>query len=135
MFKISRRINYGLQMMIYLANSDQPKVPTADIAEALNLPLPFLHQIGNTLTRQGLVQAVPGPRGGMRLGKKAEDITLLEIYESIEDKFDKIAVEDDETDNVSKEQKVAAKTFQTFGEGISKMLSDVKLSDLAEQAK
>ncbi len=68
MFRISRRLDYGVQLMVALANEDKntPK-PTAQLAESLNIPLPFLHQIGHTLMQAGLIKASPGPRGGLRL--------------------------------------------------------------------
>ncbi len=85
MFRISRRLDYGVQLMVALANEDPttPK-PTAKLAESLNIPLPFLHQIGHTLMQAGLIKASPGPRGGLRLNQEPEEITLLKIAESLE---------------------------------------------------
>jgi len=42
MFKISRRLDYGLQLLIALAakNSDQ-LTPSAQLSEQLTIPLPF----------------------------------------------------------------------------------------------
>jgi Rrf2 family protein len=36
------------------------------------------------LSRAGLVVSVPGPRGGFRLARPLEDITLLDVVEAIE---------------------------------------------------
>lgn len=85
MFRISRRLDYGVQLMVALANEDKntPK-PTARLAESLDIPLPFLHQIGHTLMQAGLIKASPGPRGGLRLNQDPEEITLLRIAESLE---------------------------------------------------
>jgi Rrf2 family protein len=85
MFKISRRLDYGLQLMIALAakNSDRP-TPSAQLSEQLIIPLPFLHQIAHTLMQSGLIKASPGPRGGLRLNQPAEAITVLKIAEVLE---------------------------------------------------
>ncbi len=85
MFRISRRLDYGVQLMVALANEDKntPK-PTAKLAESLNIPLPFLHQIGHTLMQAGLIKASPGPRGGLRLNQEPNEITLLRISEALE---------------------------------------------------
>ena len=85
MFRISRRLDYGLQLMIALAQeSDTRAQATAVLAEKLLIPLPFLHQIGRSLIQGRLIKATPGPHGGLRLNLPAEDITLLQIVETLE---------------------------------------------------
>ena len=85
MFRISRRLDYGLQLMIALANDPQSKPQsTASLAEKLQIPLPFLHQIGHMLMQAGLNKASPGPHGGVRLNKPVESITVLQIVEVLE---------------------------------------------------
>lgn len=85
MFRISKRLDYGLQVMIALTNSNssQPQ-PSAQLSEQLGIPLPFLHQIAHTLMQSGLIKASPGPRGGLRLGLPAENISVLKIAEVLE---------------------------------------------------
>lgn len=85
MFRISRRLDYGLQLMIALAQETENKAQaTAVLAEKLQIPLPFLHQIGRSLIQGRLVKATPGPHGGLRLNLPAEEITLLQIVETLE---------------------------------------------------
>ncbi len=50
----------------------------------MQIPLPFLHQIGRSLIQGRLIKATPGPHGGLRLNLPAEDITLLQIVETLE---------------------------------------------------
>jgi Rrf2 family protein len=85
MFRISRKLDYGLQLMICLASAEgSAPQSTASLAEKLQMPLPFLHQIGHGLMQAGLVKASPGPRGGLRLNQPAENITILMIVETLE---------------------------------------------------
>ena len=85
MFRISRRLDYGLQLMIALAQeTDNRAQATAVLAEKLQIPLPFLHQIGRSLIQGRLIKATPGPHGGLRLNLPAEEITLLQIVETLE---------------------------------------------------
>jgi len=85
MFRISRRLDYGLQLMIALAsNTENKSQATAILAEKLQIPLPFLHQIGRSLIQGRLIKATPGPHGGLRLNVPAEEITLLQIVETLE---------------------------------------------------
>ena len=72
MFKISRRLDYGLQLMIALAADTEGRPqPSAQLAKKLQIPLPFLHQIAHTLMQSGLIKASPGPRGGLRINPPA----------------------------------------------------------------
>jgi len=85
MFRISRRLDYGLQLMIALAQEPENKAQaTATLAERLQIPLPFLHQIGRSLIQGRLIKATPGPHGGLRLNLAAEEISLLQIVETLE---------------------------------------------------
>jgi Rrf2 family protein len=85
MFRISRRLDYGLQLMIALANDAENRPQsTASLAEKLQIPLPFLHQIGHMLMQAGLIKASPGPHGGIRLNRIAESISALQIVEVLE---------------------------------------------------
>ena len=85
MFRISRRLDYGLQLMIALAQEFENRAQaTAVLAEKLQIPLPFLHQIGRSLIQGRLIKATPGPHGGLRLNLAADEITLLQIVETLE---------------------------------------------------
>jgi len=85
MFRISRRLDYGLQLMITLAEDPENNpIATATLAEKLSIPLPFLHQIGHTLMQTGLIKATPGPKGGLRLNQAADEISILRISEALE---------------------------------------------------
>src|SRR5512145_826129 len=85
MFRISRRLDYGLQLMIALASEPENRAQaTANLADKLQIPLPFLHQIGRSLIQGRLIKATPGPHGGLRLNLAAEEITLLQIVETLE---------------------------------------------------
>ncbi len=85
MFRISRRLDYGLQLMIALAQEpDNRAQATAVLAEKLQIPLPFLHQISRSLIQGRLIKATPGPHGGLRLNLPADEISLMQIVETLE---------------------------------------------------
>ncbi len=85
MFRISRRLDYGIQLMIALAGENDSKPQsTASLAKKLSIPLPFLHQISHSLMQAGFIKATPGPRGGVRLNQPASSITARQIVEALE---------------------------------------------------
>ncbi len=89
MQKISEAASMGLHAMVYLAGSTDRIVTTQEMAEKLNVSKDHLSKVLQRLTRARLVKSVRGPKGGFVLGKSADKITLLEIYEVIEGKLEK----------------------------------------------
>ena len=66
--RISRKIDYGLRAMIYLASIPQDAVvPFREIARQMDVPEDFLAKILKTLVDQGLVRSTRGPHGGYAL--------------------------------------------------------------------
>lgn len=85
MFRVSRRVDYGLRLLMALAeNPDMRPQATALLAEKLDIPLAFLHQIGRSLIQAGLIKAAPGPGGGLRLNRSPEEISLRQVLEVLE---------------------------------------------------
>ncbi len=83
--KVSRKIEYGLRAMIYLASmAPGAVVPFREIARAMEIPQDFLAQILKTLVNAGVVQSLRGAHGGYRLGRKAEAISFLDVIEAVE---------------------------------------------------
>src|ERR1700722_19874668 len=83
--QISRKIDYALRAMIYLASIPLDRVaPFREIAKSMETPEDFLAKILKTLANNGLVQSTRGARGGFRLAKPARDISFLEVIEAVE---------------------------------------------------
>ena len=81
--KLSEAVSLALHTMAILERCTK-LICTKKIAEILNASPNHLSKIMQRLTRVGLVESIRGPRGGFRLAKESEKISLLEIYESIE---------------------------------------------------
>jgi Rrf2 family protein len=83
--RISRKIDYGLRAMIYLASID-PKavVPFREIARQMMVPEDFLAKILKTLVDGGLVRSTRGPHGGYALAKPSSDVSVLDVIEAVE---------------------------------------------------
>lgn len=83
--RISRKIDYGLRAMIYLASlSHGSVVPFREIARQMEVPEDFLAKILKTLVDQGLVRSSRGPRGGYALGRRPAEVSFLDVIEAVE---------------------------------------------------
>lgn len=83
--QISRKIEYGLRAMLYLASQpDGAIVPFRDIGERMNIPQDFLAKILKKLVKGGLASSVRGAHGGYGLSRSASQISFLDVIEAVE---------------------------------------------------
>lgn len=59
-------------------------LPGHRLAEFHGVPGPYLTKHLQDLTRSGVLASVPGPKGGYRLARPAEGITVLDVVEAID---------------------------------------------------
>lgn len=86
--KMSTKGRYGLRALIDLAVCENGEpIKLATIAQRQHLSLNYLEQIFGVLRRAGLVKSIKGANGGYCLAKKAEDITVKEVLETLEGGF------------------------------------------------
>lgn len=85
--KISKKAQYGLRAMIYLAkHSAKDKVCSLkEVSEKEKIPFDFLEKIIKDLQAIGLIKAKKGVLGGYYLSKKPEKIYVGQIIETLED--------------------------------------------------
>lgn len=84
--QLSEAASLAIHSMVIIAKSD--KIVNANtIAEMTSSSRNHLAKIMLTLVKNGFVKSLRGPTGGFVLNKKPEDVTLLNIYESIEGKI------------------------------------------------
>src|SRR5215207_2809347 len=84
--KVSTRVHYGLRAMTELARSYRGErlLSISEIARNEALPLAYLEQLVGELRRAGLVEGTRGVRGGYRLARAPEAITVGDVYRVLE---------------------------------------------------
>ena len=80
----TRRTDYGIRAMLWLARSDGTRATAARIASEMEIPKGFLHQVLLALKRSGLVTSRTGRTGGYQLSRDPDDVSVLEIIEALE---------------------------------------------------
>ena len=83
--QITRQADYAVRAVLYLAQC-QPGTPvaTAEIAQAQKIPATFLTKIISQLSAAGILRTTRGAHGGVALARPANDLSLLEIVETID---------------------------------------------------
>ncbi len=81
---LSQPSKYGLRAVLYLAKHDPELVQGKEIAEALDIPVSYLAKILQDLSKRSVLVSSKGRGGGFKLARPANEITLMDVVESIE---------------------------------------------------
>ncbi len=82
---LTRRGDYAVRAMLALGGAGETtRLSVRRIAASMAIPVAFLPQVMGDLVAAGLVEPTTGRAGGYRLSRRPEDITVLEIIESVE---------------------------------------------------
>jgi Rrf2 family protein len=82
---VGRRVDYALRALAYLAGqAGERLVPRAEIEARQGIPRHFLSKILRALVSAGYLESVSGARGGFRMRKPADQISVRQIYECFE---------------------------------------------------
>lgn len=84
MLRLTRRSEYGLMALAFLARGHEQYTSVKTIVEDLRIPRRLLAEVLKDLSRARLVEAVRGPGGGYRLTMPAERLTLARAVEVLE---------------------------------------------------
>lgn len=84
--KISTKGRYGLRILLDLALHESQNGPRLirDIAFSQQISEKYISRLIIKLRRAGMVRSIRGAKGGFRLNKNPNDITLLDITEAME---------------------------------------------------
>lgn len=84
MLKISKLTDYGTVVMAYLAIEPARVHSATDVATATHINLPTVSKILKTLAAQGLVASSRGAKGGYRVAREPQAITIADIITAME---------------------------------------------------
>ena len=83
--RLSEPVEWALHCAVVLADLPADRaMPAARLAEFHGVPAAYLAKAMQALSREGLVETAPGRRGGYRLARSADTITLLDVVLAVE---------------------------------------------------
>ena len=82
----SAGVEYGIHCLIFLVGNggETREASVRDLAELQGVPLDYLAKIFTKLAKAKLVVATEGVRGGFKLARPADEISLLDIVNAID---------------------------------------------------
>lgn len=84
MLRVTKLTDYATVVLTVLASRSGEILSANELAEQAGLESPTVSKILKPLAQAGLVSGLRGVRGGYRLARGADEITLIEIVEAME---------------------------------------------------
>ncbi|BEK96736.1 RrF2 family transcriptional regulator [Nocardia seriolae] len=82
---MSEGVEWGLHCCLTLAwLDDHAPIATARLALMYELPPEYLKKRLQPLVREGILESTPGSRGGYRLARAPERVTLMDVVAAVE---------------------------------------------------
>ncbi|MCK5198876.1 MAG: Rrf2 family transcriptional regulator [Spirochaetales bacterium] len=82
--RITTKGRYAVRAIVQLAmQGDEKPVSIRKISEIENISAEFLEQIFFKLRKGGIINSVRGPGGGFKLNRKAEELSIAEIFDAV----------------------------------------------------
>ncbi len=131
--KFSKKTEYGLRFLLALAELSEGRfMGIYQISLRHSIPMKFLEAIAVSLKKAGLLEVKKGAGGGYKLRLPPEEISLLMVFECLEDAYKK---EIDVTGDISSNQKAVSLVLNESIVGVKGVLSEKKLSHIQKQYK
>ena len=90
--RLTNQTNYATRILMYCAakatSGENGAATIGEVAEFYQLPQPFLFKIAKVMVDAGFLSTQRGRKGGVRLSKPADEITLGEVVRATEANFE-----------------------------------------------
>lgn len=135
MFKLSKRGDYGLVLLLSLALKSQNKpTPLRVISRENKLPYRFIAQLALALKNAGIIASKEGVGGGYILSKDPKEISLFEILEVLEGPFSPTVCQVDKSACQVESVCPAKNPWLELGYQMSLLLKEKTLADFLKQS-
>lgn len=83
--RLTRAGEYAVRCVLHLSGGEYGVVvPRKEIAKAMEIPEQFLGKIAQQLARAGIIDIIQGSKGGFRLVRNPDQVSLLDVVEAVE---------------------------------------------------
>jgi len=134
--KLSTRTRYGMRALVDLAlNGAGETVQLKEIAERQQISLSYLEHLIIPLIAAGFVKSVRGAKGGIKLAKSPDQISLKMIMEVLEGPLAPVDCLRDRTSCPRSGYCATQDIWDEMGKAMEKVLASTTLQDLVDRQK
>jgi Rrf2 family protein len=135
--KLSKKGEYAVKALQYLSlNYQRDIIQMGEISEKQKIPLKFLEQILLTLKKAGILQSKMGLKGGYRLARRPDKISLGEVLRIIEGPLDPVdCIRSTSRKECQEEDECSLRIIMLeVKDAISQVLDRVTLQEICDRA-
>lgn len=126
-FKAS--VEYGMRAVPYLAEKGSI-CSSREVAEEMSIPRDYLIQLAQLLRNAGIIHARPGKNGGYILAKDASNISMLDVFNALQNDRPRAEHKDEEgVSNLLREITAACSTVEREMEEYMSSITVQKMID------
>ena len=107
-------------------------VPTKELSEALSIAQPSAVKILQSLNSVGIIETREGAKGGVRLAKSPEEVTLLDVFNAIEQQRPLFKIDSGLQISNDKQTRVLKNVIQGLEDAESAMKASLHTVTIAE---
>jgi Rrf2 family protein len=90
--RLTKSTGHAIRILIDCAGADDRLIKVAELSERLRITQQNVFKIVNLLAREGLIEAVRGRNGGVRLARRADQVRIGDVVRATE--ITRVEVED-----------------------------------------
>ncbi len=131
MFRLNRLVDYGVVLMSHIAAHPESRLSAPDLAQELGLPAPVASKVLKGLAHDGLLTSYRGAKGGYRLARPANTITVTDIISALDGPIALTDCIEDSHGECGIESLCPLRSnWQIINDTVRRALSEIRLSDL-----
>lgn len=127
-FKAS--VKYGMRAVLYLAEKGSI-CSSREVADEMSIPRDYLIQLAQLLRNAGIIHARPGKNGGYSLAKDASEISMLDIFNALQN--DRLRSERKEAEDANDLLQDITAACSAVEREIEEYMSSITLQNMIER--
>ena len=127
-FKAS--VEYGMRAVLYLAEKGSI-CSSREVADEMSIPRDYLIQLAQLLRNAGIIHARPGKNGGYSLAKEASEISMLDIFNALQN--DRLRAERKEAEDASDLLQDVTAACSAVEREMEEYMSSITLQNMIER--
>ena len=131
--KLSAKTEYAIRAIFELAKNNGQPLKLKIIAERQGISIKYLEQLIAALKATGLIRSIRGPKGGYILAKPPKQISIEDIFKTIEGPIATTECLENEDCCPQINNCVIRELWQKLQNAITEMLKSVTLQDLVDK--